>query len=220
MNQKINIQKGNAFITTQYYDKIASTYENTLKETEYKVASWIRKHIQKFESHQTTILDTGCGNGVLLDWLREQNVIPAKIVGIDLSSQMLSVALQKGYTLTLEKDLNFGLGELDEAYDIVTALGYLEFLEDPKTIIEDIFKATKVGGYAFLTFEKKQDQSITPHPFQTFGTVYRRSYTEEEVKLILETGGFTIVSLESFFAYRPPSLGTDIYYWAAVLTKY
>jgi 2-polyprenyl-3-methyl-5-hydroxy-6-metoxy-1,4-benzoquinol methylase len=213
-------QKGNASITTQYYNKIASTYEDTLKETEYKVASWIRKHIQKFESPQTTILDTGCGNGVLLDWLRQQNITPAKIVGIDLSSQMLSVALQKGYTLTLEKDLNFGLGELDESYDIVTALGYLEFLEETQIIIKNIFKATKVGGYAFLTFEKKQDQSITPHPFQTFGTVYRRSYTEEEVKLIIETAGFTLLSLESFFAYRPPSLGTDIYYWAAVLTKY
>ena len=91
------------------------------------------------------ILDAGCGTGIFtLDLLS----LETHVIGVDLSLPMLSRAEQKtrGYhfraVLTDISSLPFS----ENVFDKVVSVTALEFIEDAKTAMEELFRVTKSGG--------------------------------------------------------------------------
>ncbi len=92
-----------------------------------------------------TILDAGCGTGIFtLDILSSGS----RVVGLDLSLPMLMRAEKnlKGYPLqmVLADMLNFPFPE--GAFDKVVSITALEFIEDGKAAVGELFRVTKRGG--------------------------------------------------------------------------
>ena len=91
------------------------------------------------------ILDAGCGTGMFtLDVLS----FGTYVIGVDLSLPMLSRAEQKarGYHFqAVLADISF-LPFSKNLFDKVVSVTALEFIEDAKRVIEELFRVTRKGG--------------------------------------------------------------------------
>ena len=92
-----------------------------------------------------TILDVGCGTGVFtLDILS----FGTRVTGIDISRPMLKRAGQKARAYSFRgivgdmRSLPFA----DDCFDKVVSVTALEFIEDGKGAVRDLFRVTKKGG--------------------------------------------------------------------------
>jgi ubiquinone/menaquinone biosynthesis C-methylase UbiE len=91
------------------------------------------------------ILDVGCGTGIFT-----QDVIAAgsHVVGLDFSLPMLQRAGRKfeGYPFNMiqgnMRDLPFG----DNRFDKVASITAIEFIEDGRSAVSELFRVTKSGG--------------------------------------------------------------------------
>ena len=92
-----------------------------------------------------TILDAGCGTGVFtLDILSFR----AHVIGIDISLPMLMRAAQKAKRHCFQviwADLS-RLPFLENSFDKVVSVTALEFIEDAKGAVKELFRVTKKGG--------------------------------------------------------------------------
>lgn len=100
-----------------------------------------------------TILDVGCGGGILSEGLAARG---AQVIGIDLSDKALSVAklhlLESGCQVDYEKISAEELATQSPAvYDIVTCMEMLEHVPDPASVISACATLVKPGGHVFFS---------------------------------------------------------------------
>ena len=109
-----------------------------------KYESELLLHLLKPKSDEF-ILDAGCGTGVFtLDVLSSKT----HVIGVDLSLPMLSRAEQKArgyYFQAVLADIS-SLPFSENLFDKVVSVTALEFIEDAKRAIEELFRVTKKGG--------------------------------------------------------------------------
>ena len=92
-----------------------------------------------------TILDAGCGTGVFtLDILS----LGTQIVGLDISFPMLRRAMEKAEKYPLYPVLG-DIGTLpfrEGSFDKVVSITAIEFIEDTRSAVAELFRVTKKGG--------------------------------------------------------------------------
>ena len=99
------------------------------------------------KNSQLSILDVGCGAGILLHFLREKT--EAKVTGIDLNKHVIEVG--KKY-LGLENfyDNLHELSKTGEKFDIISLIDVIEHLSDPVQTILDAKSLLKEKGIILL----------------------------------------------------------------------
>lgn len=100
-----------------------------------------------------SILDIGCGGGILSEALAQRG---AGVTGIDMAELSLKVARMHLHESGLEVDYQLATAEafaIDNAgsFDIVTCLEMLEHVPDPASVIDAAVKLLKPGGLLFLS---------------------------------------------------------------------
>jgi ubiquinone/menaquinone biosynthesis C-methylase UbiE len=91
------------------------------------------------------ILDAGCGTGVFtLDILS----LGSKVIGIDISLPMLVQAEKKlkGFPFSMVLADLLNLPFLENSFDKVVSMTALEFVDDGKRVVEELFRVAKKGG--------------------------------------------------------------------------
>jgi ubiquinone/menaquinone biosynthesis C-methylase UbiE len=91
------------------------------------------------------ILDAGCGTGVFtLDLLQAG----AQVTGLDISGPMLAAAEKKlrGYPFRAVTGDMLALPFPDGIFDKAVSITALEFIEDGKKAVTELFRVTKPGG--------------------------------------------------------------------------
>ncbi len=91
------------------------------------------------------ILDAGCGTGVFtLDYL----AAGAHVVGLDISEPMLALAVAKasGYPFVAVQGDMLALPFEDDHFDKAVSVTALEFIEDARKAVDELFRVTKPGG--------------------------------------------------------------------------
>jgi len=111
---------------------------------------WIGQHIPLAGK---TIVDIGCGGGILTEAMAKEG---ANVTGIDLSDKVLKVAVmhsfESGVPVRYEKLSAEDLAEREpESCDIVTCMEMLEHVPDPAAIVRACAALTKPGGRIFLS---------------------------------------------------------------------
>jgi ubiquinone/menaquinone biosynthesis C-methylase UbiE len=96
------------------------------------------------------ILDAGCGTGVFT-----YNILGfgPRITGLEISYPMLKRATlkSKGYPFrAVAGDMKY-LPFVDQCFDKVVSMTALEFIEDGKEAVKDLFRVTKKGGVVVVT---------------------------------------------------------------------
>lgn len=131
----------------QFWDK-KGPYR-TLHEINPARLTFIQRHINP--AH-TTILDIGCGGGILAESLAEAG---ARVRGIDLSASVLEAARAHARENAVNVDYQQGNSSdcvaRGERFDHITCMEMLEHVADPAAVIRDIAALLKPGGYAFFS---------------------------------------------------------------------
>jgi ubiquinone/menaquinone biosynthesis C-methylase UbiE len=98
-----------------------------------------------------SILDVGCGTGILLQQLLQLG-LHLKLYGIDISSKMVKVAQAKfdqGSALVHEGSAH-GLPYKNESYDCVTCATSFHHYPSPRNSLREMFRVLKPGGKLVL----------------------------------------------------------------------
>jgi 2-polyprenyl-6-hydroxyphenyl methylase/3-demethylubiquinone-9 3-methyltransferase len=108
-----------------------------------------------------TVLDVGCGGGILSESMAGLN---ANVTGIDLSDKALQVA--KLHLLESGKQVDYRKVAVEQLaaeqpghYDVVTCLEMLEHVPDPRSVIAACAKLVKPGGWVFLSTLNRNPKS-------------------------------------------------------------
>ncbi len=102
------------------------------------------------------VLDVGCGTGVMVPSVLRRG---GHYHGVDLSKNMIEQATRR-YEATAEptsQTVEFSVGDVEDIkypeahFDVVIALGLLEYLDDPQPAAEAMLRTTKPGGTIIIS---------------------------------------------------------------------
>jgi 2-polyprenyl-6-hydroxyphenyl methylase/3-demethylubiquinone-9 3-methyltransferase len=99
------------------------------------------------------VLDVGCGGGLLSEAMARAG---ARVTGIDLASELLSVAemhaLESGVNVTyrLESAEEHAAANAGR-YDVVTCMEMLEHVPDPEAVVVALARLAKPDGHVFVS---------------------------------------------------------------------
>jgi len=123
--------------TQSFYDKIAEVHNLTLKVNGYRasVSKFLRSLDLKVD-RETSVLDAGCGTGLVTLGFYDAGFRPGKTVALDLSLASLNLAMEQfdKEKRTRKKKITGVQGNVlhlpfeDESFDLVFSCGVLEYV--------------------------------------------------------------------------------------------
>lgn len=143
----------NNAIYDEYGERWYSAYDDpvALLRAENKVKfPWI---LERLPAH-SKILDVGCGGGFLSNELALHG---HSVSGVDLSPESLKVAekFDKTKSVSYQVADAYHLPFADESFDAITAMDFLEHVDDPEKVIGEFSRVLKPGGlFFFHTFNR------------------------------------------------------------------
>lgn len=136
---------------TAYDDPIALLRAESQVKTPW-ILEKIKEH--KILNDTTKLLDIGCGAGFLSNALAGKQI---DVTGIDLSDESLKVAKKFDKTKSVhyyQADAYY-LPFRDGEFDVVTAMDFLEHVDRPLEIIQEVGRVLRPGGlFFFHTFNR------------------------------------------------------------------
>ena len=126
---------------------------------------------RKARLRDQTVLDVGCGGGILAESMAARG---AHVTGIDLSDKALGVArlhlFESGEKVEYRKISTEALAqEKPAAFDIVTCLEMLEHVPDPASTVKACATLVKAGGQVFFSTLNRNPKSYL---FAVIGAEY------------------------------------------------
>jgi len=130
-------------------------YDKHLKEhLQYQVPEEILKNLRnhtELDNSQWNILDLGCGTGLSGILLKN---FAKKLVGVDISENMLDLAEQKNIYTQLEKaDISDYLKKAKD-FDLIVAADVFSYHGELITLFEEAKQALNNQGYFIFSVEK------------------------------------------------------------------
>lgn len=102
---------------------------------------------KKVPSSDLRVLDIGCGSGRISKELMKKGY---QVVGLDFSEEAIKKALAQGVNAK-KTNLDEGIPENSEAYDIVWAGDIVEHVFDPIGLLKESQRVLKTGGAMLIT---------------------------------------------------------------------
>lgn len=155
------------------YDTFAEHWDHTRQHNWYEF-EFLKDHIPA----GARVLDLGCGNGRLYEYLKES--VDCHYVGIDISKELVNIAKQK------YPEGKFQLGDAlklpfkDRSFDFVASFAVAHHIaghENRKQFFAEVARILKPNRHAFITvwnlFQPKYKQYLSEHFWQRLWNVIR-----------------------------------------------
>ena len=183
-NEKNSIRK---------YDSIAHDYDSTF---EGKFTARYRQKILELCRMPSggKVLDVGCGNGSLIDEIRQRNKIEA--YGIDISPKMIKECLNRYKGIHFEVSTGEELAFGDGFFDALTICCALHHLHNPQRFFAEANRVLKRGGILIVgepwnPFPIKQIMDYILSPLIRAGD--NKTFTRRRLHRLFNENGFTIL---------------------------
>lgn len=138
---------------------------NVFEESHMRVAEILLDKLRDYRAHNLKILEVGCGNGLLLQILR--NYFPnAEIIGTNLSGSEIVIpqVLKDPNTCIISYSLE-NLPFASESFDVFISTEVIEHLVRPQTMVEQIKRLLKPNGVFVVTAPSVHVQFLSKNPF-------------------------------------------------------
>jgi methionine biosynthesis protein MetW len=141
------------------------------------------------------VLDVGCGNGVLLEDLRENGCVA---MGVELNPDNVSIAKVKGFEVfcgSLE-DARYQ----DNTFDVVIVNHVLEHVPSPIKTMKEIWRILKPGGKVFI--QTPNEESYMRKIFGKYWTGWHipfhfNYFSQRTIRKLSLLAGFKVLQLET-----------------------
>lgn len=147
-----------------------------------------------------SVLDVGCGTGVLLAELARE--IPGvRLAGIDLSNEMLEVARRRlGTDVELKEASAEALPFGDATFDAVVSTSVFHYIREPQRALQEMRRVLKPGGR--LVIVDWCDDYLTCRVCDAFLRIFDaghfRTYRSDELRELLVDAEFSDVKVERY----------------------
>jgi methionine biosynthesis protein MetW len=99
---------------------------------------------------KTKVLDLGCGEGELLEWLAQNKGVDAR--GVEISGARVQRAIARGVSV-FQSDIDAGLADYpDHAFDYVILSQTLQETRHPRQVLREMLRVGRRGIVAFPNF--------------------------------------------------------------------
>jgi predicted TPR repeat methyltransferase len=185
--------------TRALFDQYAYNYDKHVKDKlQFKVPYLLRDIISPFaQSAQKPwdVLDLGCGTGLCAPLFAD---IAGKMVGVDVSPNMIEVARQQGGYYKLHvMDIQTYLNKHIDAFDLIIASDVFVYFGDLKTVFASCYKTLRAQGYFCFSVEKltlhEQDHD-KQHPHYQLRKTGRYAHANDYIQHISESCGFKLLA--------------------------
>ncbi|MGH7995182.1 MAG: class I SAM-dependent methyltransferase, partial [Opitutaceae bacterium] len=139
------------------------------------------------------VLDVGCATGGMLATLRRKGY--RSLLGLDPSPQCARLA-KKNLAIAVHVGSVTAIPGLKRRFDIITILGVLEHLIDPRRVLRDIRAALAPGGVLYVSvpdagrFAERMDS-----PYQQFSLEHIMYFTADSLNNLLRGAGFERIGI-------------------------
>lgn len=196
-------------IMTQFrqalYDRYLSAFKDdgTWERKQAILHNWCEKNLQPFLerlSEQSRILELGCGQGQMLDFLNRQGF--SSVEGVDTSEEQVMAAEQYGLQVYHSDVFDF-LQASHQTYDLVLAIDFVEHFTRQELIqlLYSIKEILNKDGHLILRTPNGQGVFVGQVIYGDL--THMTILTPQSLRQILRFTGFEIVSMkESLFSSR------------------
>lgn len=145
-------------------------------------------------SNEKNILDIGYGNGYLIEKMYKKS--GARIVGIDISNDMKTVATRRNQSGVDKGDIELLIGDCcnlqfeNKSFDIVTTINTIYFWKDTVQGLREILRVLNDGGLFYNVVYSKEYFAKTPYTKEMYKVFDKSEYIEFGKK-----AGFSSVSV-------------------------
>ncbi|MBU1110651.1 class I SAM-dependent methyltransferase [Patescibacteria group bacterium] len=190
-------------VVEKAYTAFSGVYLHTSKIHFAKLQPYIDRFIVSLDKENDSLLDIGCGPGLLLEYLSKLGY--KKLLGTELSEAVLKEAATRVPShMLLRQDfhqLNFQRKEFNAVVAINTLL-YTNKQTLP-SILDRINHCMADGGQLLIILPEGVGERLTEEVYtspetklQTQHAVYHSYYQAEEIKSLLAEAEFNVVSLD------------------------
>eukprot|EP00177_Eucheuma_denticulatum_P008876 GFKZ01016113.1.p1 GENE.GFKZ01016113.1~~GFKZ01016113.1.p1 ORF type:complete len:225 (-),score=34.94 GFKZ01016113.1:351-1025(-) len=197
----MSTQKTSTLVKQEIYAQWANSYDKEVMSNEYvgprtAAEKTVEVIVRNFGvDEKISVLDAGCGTGLLGTELKEQAIeagITVRILGADFSAEMLAAARGKEiYEKLLRTDLNDELPVSLGTVEVIASCGvFLEGHCGPKAF-GNLLRFVKKGGFVVVTMRQST--------FKEEGPDYVRMIKINECELVANEVGPYLGPVEAHF---------------------
>ena len=107
-------------------------------------------HIQRWIAPNSRVLDLGCGDGVFLEFLRDQRQVRG--TGLEIDQDYITAAISRGLNV-VEQNMDEGLSNFpDHSFDTVVLALALQAVNYPDRVLEEMLRIGREGIVTFPNF--------------------------------------------------------------------
>jgi methionine biosynthesis protein MetW len=158
------------------------------------------KAIARLVPEGSRVLDLGCGDGALLDYLQKNRQCTG--YGVEIDDQNIQACVQRGVNV-IQLNLDEGLAMFaDQSFDVVLQIDTLQHLRNAEVMLRETVRVGRTGILAFPNFAHwlnrmsilKGRMPVTKRlPYEWYDTPNLHLATLADFEVFLRKLGMTIV---------------------------
>ncbi|HEY6822825.1 MAG TPA: tetratricopeptide repeat protein, partial [Steroidobacteraceae bacterium] len=177
------------------FDSFALSFDAKLEKLHYRAPQLIAAELARIRGtpeKSLVVLDAGCGTGLSAPLLAP---FAARLIGVDLSAQMLAKARQRGgYDALLQSELTQYMRAHRAEFDLIVSSDTLCYFGALDAVLESARCALRGQGAVLFTVEQVED-ALVPDAGYRLNPHGRYSHSEGYVRRALAAAHFEVLGI-------------------------